>query len=167
MSTTYEVLPEGHTQLLEALGLGLDEVARELQALVGNAAPPHTSRRKVPYRRTILRATWINGLQVYPSGGRKVKPPAAYAIRREMNSLQALVFTTSSLGPMLELRGAREHVIPIPSGGLGRYGTRSVRRIHHPGFSARPHFAPSVGALPLIAGRAMQVGVGRYRGVRP
>jgi hypothetical protein len=165
MSNAWQVLPEGHNQLLQALGLGLDEVARELQVTVANNAPPHTSRRTAAYRRTILRATWINGLQVYPSSGKKVRPPAGFAISASANTIQALVFSTSSLSPMLELRGARAHLIPMPSGGLGRYGTRSVRRIQHPGFQPRPHFAPAVGTLAQTAARAMQVGVGRSRGV--
>jgi hypothetical protein len=106
--------------------------------------------RNVHYVDTINQATYLNGELV---GGVDVQGAA----RPKGDTIHSRVYTTSFLGHMLELTGAKPHEIPIPVGP----GVFII--VDHPGFTRRPHFVPGLFSAVGLAGVTMRgkMNVGR------
>ena len=102
----------------------------------------------VPYLSTIGHATYLNGVLV---GGTNVRGGA----RPKGDSIHARVYSTSFLGHMLELTGAKAHEIPIPISDTAEI------IVHHPGFHARPHFVPGLLSAVGQVGATMAAKVNR------
>lgn len=130
---------EGEQILLEDLAAGANVfaefVVERVKAIETSLEKYHfyskTKPRSVRYRDTIRQATYLNGALV---GGTDVRGGA----RPKGDSIHSRVYTTSFLGHMLELTGAKRHDIPIPIAP----GVFLV--IDHPGFAARKHFVPGL-----------------------
>lgn len=168
---TFRIDEAGNQALMEAVAYGFHNYAEAMADTIRQLAPAHRSRRKVAYRSTIQASTWLNGQRI---AGRDVKVTgysgrsagqAAFDRSRlgRAASIRSIVYTTSSLGHLLEF-GTQAHLIPVPAG-LGRYGTHSLRRIHHPGAGRRPHFTPGFLASLAMAGPKIAQGA-QGRGVR-
>jgi len=129
VSVTWKDDPAGQAAIRNQLAMGLHNFALDVRDGVRQAAPQHTSKRPVAYRNTIQASTFLDGNVI-----------AGSDVTNAHSSVQlhSVVYTSSSLGPLLE-RGAVPHDIWIPTGGAG-----ILRVWHHPGFSARHHFFPGL-----------------------
>lgn len=130
---------EGEQILLANLAAGANVfgefVVERVKAIETSLEKYHFVSAKHPrtehYRDTIKQATYLNGALV---GGTDVRGGA----RPRGDTIHTRVYTTSFLGHMLELTGAKRHDIPIPIGP----GLFIV--VDHPGFAARKHFVPGL-----------------------
>ena len=123
MSTGWQDDAAGQAAALQGLAMGLHEFALDVRDGVRQAAPPHTSKRPVAYRNTIQASTFLDGTAIAGSDVTNAHTGV---------QLHSVVYTSSSLGPLLE-RGAAPHIIPTLGGTW-----------HHPGFSPRHHFFPGL-----------------------
>lgn len=134
--------PKEDAKMAAAFGDGLDAFALVMADHIREAAPdktpdPPMGASKIPYRKTIRRATFVRGKQI---GGKPVR-----GVSRP-SDIVAYVYTSSFLARWLEL-GTAPHYQPR-------------RRIHHPGAGRRPHFIP--GMLSALSEAGPTIG-GRFR----
>lgn len=142
---------QGEQELLANLAAGANDfaelVVERVKAIETGIERYHFQSRTKPrvghYRDTIKQATYLNGELV---GGTDVRGGA----RPRGDTIHSRVYTTSFLGHMLELTGAKRHDIPIPVAP----GVFLV--IDHPGFAARKHFVPGLLSAVSLVGATMR-----------
>lgn len=130
---------DGEQQLLAGLAAGANEFGEFVVTRVKEVErgleryhfQSRTHPRTVHYVDTIRQGTYLNGELV---GGTDV----AGAARPRGDTIHSRVYTTSFLGHMLELTGAKPHEIPIP------VAPGVFLIVDHPGFRRRPHFVPGL-----------------------
>jgi hypothetical protein len=147
----------GEQALLEGLAGGLGRFAQDAANLIAVLAPKRDPSDRhpadvPPYRDTIHASTYLNGKRV---AGEAIE---ARGFVPDLATLHSIVYTTSPIGPMLEITGARPHDIPTPVGG-NRFVGGYIRTQHHPGFARRPHFTPGILAASAQAGESFKSGV--------
>lgn len=173
MPQTFKIDEAGNEALFEAVAYGFHDFGNAMADLIRVAAPPHTSRRKVAYKRTISATTYLNGSRIAGQdvkighyGGKNATQLAfARSMKGRGAAIETIVYTTSALGHILEF-GTQPHVIPVTDAArVTAMGTMAgKRKVHHPGSARRPHFGPGFLASRAIAGRTIAAGVQRALG---
>jgi hypothetical protein len=139
MPTRWVPNTAGEAQLLAGLAAGANDfgeyVRQRVREVESGLERYHRAGQRTRYVDTILQATYLNGELVGGSAVRGVGNVGRTPIR-------SVVYTSSFLGHMLEITGAKPHDIGLAVG-MPEGGDFLVT-LHHPGFTRRPHFVPGL-----------------------